>query len=39
VARFVESTLLPFEMAERLVPRGGAGALPPEAMEITRQPL
>ena len=36
-ARFYESTMLPYYMRERLA--GGAGVLPPEAMEITRQPL
>lgn len=40
VARFYESTVLPFYMRERLlVSAASQGAIPPEAMEMTRQPL
>ena len=37
VARFYESTILPYYMHERLLGKGGV--LPPEAMEMTRQPM
>ena len=35
---FFESTLLPFDMKERWL-KAPAGVLPPEAMEMARQPL